>query len=141
MPLAIEPASQAEDIRPGSDRNFGLVFAAVFGVIGAWPLVGAHAPRWWALVIAGAFAIVALAKPDLLRPLNWVWFRFGILLARIMNPLVMGAVFFLCVTPMGWIMRLAGKDLLAQRWSQASNSYWIMREPSGPAPESMKRQF
>jgi|SRR3954470_20751609 hypothetical protein len=141
MPLAIEPASQAEDIRPGSDRNFGLVFAAVFGVIGAWPLVGAHAPRWWALVIAGAFAIVALAKPDLLRPLNWVWFRFGSLLSRIMNPLVMGAVFFLCVTPMGWIMRLAGKDLLAQRWSQASNSYWIMREPAGPAPESMKRQF
>jgi len=141
MVIATEATGRAEAVAPGSERGFGLVFAGVFGLIGAWPLIGAHAPRWWALAIAVAFALVAFTKPDLLRGPNRLWFKFGMLLARVVNPLVMGVVFFLAVTPTGWIMRLLGKDVLALRLRREEKSYWIVREPSAPASETMKNQF
>ncbi len=53
----------------------------------------------------------------------------------------MGAIFFLCVTPTGWIMRLLGKDVLLLKREPGRSSYWIVREPVPPQPESMKNQF
>ena len=141
MSTALDPVSQAEAIRPGSDRNFGLVFGAVFAIVGLWPLLGRDQPRWWALVLAAALVLIAFAKARLLRPLNYLWFRFGMLLARVVNPVVMGAVFFVCITPIALFMRGRNKDLLSLRWRRDDNTYWITREPAGPAPESMKNQF
>jgi hypothetical protein len=141
MATAIEQSSHAPEVRPGSSRSFGIVFAAVFAIIALWPLIGLRQPRWWALAIAAAFAAIAAVKPDLLAPLNRLWFRFGMLLGRVVSPLVMGAVFFLCVTPTALILRLIGKDVLALRRDREARSYWIMRETPGPAPETMKNQF
>jgi hypothetical protein len=141
MATAIDPTSHADEPAMGSDRNFGFVFAGVFAVIALWPLVGGHAPRWWGLAVGAVFALVALAKPAWLHPLNYLWFRFGTLLARVVAPVVMAAVFFLCVTPMGLIMRLMGKDLLSVRRAGEAKSYWIAREPPGPEPGTMKNQF
>jgi hypothetical protein len=140
MATATEPA-QARDLKPGSDRNFGFVFAAVFALIGCWPLVHGQAPRWLILGLAAALAVAAAAVPSILRPLNLVWFRFGLLLHRVVSPLVMGLVFLLCVTPIAWLMRLLGKDQLGLHRNSAAKSYWIMREPPGPSPTSLKNQF
>ena len=140
MATALDPKGAADAIRPGSERTFGLVFAAVFVLVGAWPLIGAGAPRWWAFAVAAAFAVCALAAPALLRPLNWAWHQFGLLLHRVVSPLVMGAIFFLCVTPVALIMRLLGKDVLSLRRRDHS-SYWIMRQTPGSEPKTMKRQF
>lgn len=134
-----EDFSRAEAPDGSSDRGFGLVFAAVFGVIGAWPLLGGGAPRLWALVAAAAFLAVAAAAPRLLAPLNRAWTRFGLLLGRIVTPLVMGLLFYGMVTPMGLAMRALGKDPLRRRFDRAAASYWIARRPPGPAP--MSRQF
>ena len=138
---AIDPRIAEENAQPGSDRNFGFVFAAVFTLIALWPLVGGHAPRWAALLIAGVFGLSAIAAPRLLRPFNYVWFRFGLLLHKIVSPIVMGGVFFLCVVPMGVAMRLFGKDLLSLKRRPEVTSYWIVRQPPGPQPETMNKQF
>jgi predicted membrane metal-binding protein len=131
----------ATDVKVGSERAFGLVFAAVFVIVGLFPLLGDGGVRFWALGVALAFAVIAFAMPRLLRPLNLVWFRFGLLLHAVVSPLVLGLLFFVTVTPTGLIMRLLGKDLLNLRRDEAAESYWIVREPRGPAPESMKNQF
>jgi hypothetical protein len=141
MSSATDPRILEDDARPGSDRSFGFVFAAVFTLMALWPLIGGHAPRWIALLIAAAFGLVAITVPWMLRPLNYIWFRFGLLLHRVVSPLVMGGVFFLCVVPMGLVMRLLGKDLLSLEWRPGLTSYWIVRHPPGPEPETMKRQF
>ena len=141
MATASELTSHAAEVRPGSNRSFGLVFAAVFAVIGCLPLWVGHMPRWWAVVIAAALGIVAFVRPDLLAPLNRVWFRIGMVLSRVVSPIVLGVVYFLCVTPIGLIMRAMGKDVLALRWRGENTSYWIVREPHQPAPETMKNQF
>jgi len=141
MTSAIEPKIDRGPAPEGSDRGFGIVFAVVFLLIGLWPLIHLAGPRWWSLGIAAAFAVVALVRPQILHPMNRVWLAFGRLLHRVVSPLVMGAIFFLCVTPTGWIMRLLGKDVLALKRQPERSSYWIVRDPAAPAADSMKNQF
>ncbi|MDD9928124.1 MAG: SxtJ family membrane protein [Rhodospirillaceae bacterium] len=97
--------------------------------------------RWWSLIIAGVFLALAFAAPKLLSPLNRLWMRFGLLLHRIVNPLVMALLFFLVVTPIALLMRLFGKRPLHLETEPDAESYWIPRDPPGPEPETMKQQF
>ena len=93
------------------------------------------------LAISAAFLIVTLLRPALLHPMNHAWMKLALLLNRIVTPIITGILFFLVVTPMGVIMRWPGKDPLRMRSDPAAKSYWLPREPPGPAPESMARQF
>lgn len=126
------------EIRMGSDRSFGLVFAVIFALVGLFPLTGGGGARWWALAVAAVFLLAALAASRLLRPMNRLWFRFGLLLNRIVSPVVMGVLFFGVVTPTGLVRRLFVADPLRQRLDPSASSYWI--EVSGPKT-SMRRQF
>ena len=130
-----------EALRGSTDRAFGLVFAAVFAIVGLWPLLGDGGLRLWSLAVSFAFFAVALARPATLAPLNRQWMRLGLLLHRVVNPIVMGILFFLVVTPTGLAMRLLGKDILRLRFDEKAESYWIERQPPGPVPETMKDQF
>ena len=136
-----ESYERSEVVHGSSDRSFGIVFAVVFAVIGLLPLVRGHPVHAWALVVGGIFLVVALAYPAMLAPLNRLWLRFGLLLHRIVSPLVLGIMFYLVITPMGLMMRALGKDLLRLRFDKAAASYWIDRAPPGPPPESMTDQF
>lgn len=129
------------EVKAGSERSFGLVFAVVFAVIGLWPLLDGGGVRLWALAVALAFLIAALLLPRALKPLNVLWFRFGMVLHHVVTPVVMGLLFFLTVTPVGLLMRATGKDPMRLRRDPAARTYWIDRAPPGPAPESMKHQF
>lgn len=129
------------EVRLGSERSFGLVFAAVFAIIGLLPLIAAHTPFYWAFGVAAAFLVAALAAPRVLAPLNRLWFRFGLLLHAIISPIIMGLLFYLVVMPTGMIMRLLGKDLLRLKFDPKADSYWIRREPPGPARGSFDNQF
>jgi hypothetical protein len=140
LATVLEPSIARGPAPEASDRSFGFVFAGVFALIGCWPLIHWVQPRWWALGLSAAFAVVALVRPDTLHPLNRAWLAFGRLMHRVVSPLVMGLVFFLVVTPTGWIMRLRGKDVLSLKLRRDLDSYWTVRETS-PDPASMKNQF
>jgi Saxitoxin biosynthesis operon protein SxtJ len=99
-----------------------------------------HSWRWTG-GIAVLFFAAALLYPAALKPFNRVWLKFGLLLHKVVNPIVMALVFFGTVLPTGLIMRALGKDPLRLKWQPDANSYWIERRPPGPAPESMKDQF
>ena len=87
------------------------------------------------------FLALALISPKLLHPLNLLWAKLAVLLHHIVSPVAMAAVFFLAFTPTGWLMRAAGKDPLRLRRDPAPDSYWIPKDPKGPPPETMVRQF
>jgi hypothetical protein len=129
-----------EGTSPGSDRTFGLVMAAALALLAL--LNGWHRGRlWpWEATIAAVFLLAALLKPALLHPLNRVWMKLGLLLHRIVNPIVMGLLFYGTIWPTGLIMRWRGGDLLRLKREPAADSYWIVRDP-GPAPETMRDQF
>jgi hypothetical protein len=133
---------QRDDEEVGSsNRNFGIVFAAVFAIIGLLPMIHGGGLRLWSLMIATAFAIAAFAFPGVLAPLNRLWMKFGLLLHKIVSPIVLGVLFFVVITPMGVVMRLFGKDALRLRRAPQATSYWIDRDPPGPRPESFVDQF
>jgi hypothetical protein len=125
-----------------SERNFGLTFAALFTAIALWPWVFRGLTiRPWALVLAGLFALAALVAPRILAPLNRAWLRLGIIMHHVGNPVAMGLIYFLGFVPMGLVMRASGKDFLRLRWQPDASSYWVRRQPPGPSPSSMSKQF
>lgn len=137
-----EDFSRAEKTKMSSNRSFGLVIGGAFLLIGVAPLLHApHRPRWWAIVIAVIFAGCAQLRPDLLKPLNTLWLRFGLLLHKIVSPVILGLLFYTTVLPVGLLMRAFGKDPLRLHKDPAAASYWVPREPPGPSPESMTQQF
>ena len=126
-----------DDAKISSNRSFGIVFFVVFLLIALYPLIGKGEVRLWSLVISLIFLILGILKSKTLTPLNQLWFKFGIILGKIISPLVMGIIFFLVVTPVGIFMRLLRKDLLNLKFNK-KNSYWI--EKTGPKSK-MKNQF
>ncbi|SRR5258706_2552030 len=127
--------------KPGSDRAFGLVFAGAFLLVALWPLFERAPLRLWAIAVAALFALCAWLAPQVLAPLNRIWFRFGELLHRIVSPIALGIIFFGVITPYALVMRLFGRDELLLRKSSARQSYWVRREPPGPPPDSFRNQF
>jgi hypothetical protein len=142
MPLNFhEDLKRAEVIRGSSDRNFGLVFALAFTVLGLAPLRKHGHIRIWMLVVAGVFLVVAIFKPSILHFLNVAWTKLGLLLSKVMNPIVTALMFFLVFTPAAAIARMLGKDPLRLKLEPKKGTYWIVRQPPGPQPDSMSRQF
>lgn len=130
-----------EDIPPPSDRSFGLVLAAVFAIIGLYPLINQSPVRLWSIAIGGAFTLAALLVPKVLRPANLLWFRIGLLMHRIVNPVVMGAIYFVVIVPAGLAWRAVKRDPLRLRPDDAIPTYWIKRTPPGPASDSLRHPF
>lgn len=120
---------------------FGLVFAAVFFLVAVGPLFVGRPIHLWSLVVSVTFGVVALIAPAVLAPLNRVWTKFGLLLHKIVSPVILGIMFYVVITPMGLVMRLLGKDPLRLRWEPNAASYWIERTPPGPPPETFADQF
>ena len=113
----------------------------MFLLIGGAPLAGGGEPRWWAVAAGAAVAVLTAVRSQALAPLNAAWHRFGLALAGIVNPVVMGVLFFVVLTPTALLMRAFGKDPLRLARDPAAPTYWIPREPPGPAAGSLRNQF
>ena len=126
-----------DDVKINSNRSFGIVFFVVFLLIALYPFTFGGEIRLWSLIISLIFLILGLFNSTILSPLNKIWFKFGLFLGKIVSPLIMGIIFFLVVTPIGFTMRLLGKDVLNLKYNK-NKSYWI--EKKGPKSK-MKNQF
>ena len=126
-----------KDIKLPSNRSFGIVFSIVFFIIALWPIKNGLDLRTWALVVSIIFLFLGLINSKILLPLNRIWLKFGLLLGKIISPLVMGIVYFFVVTLIGLFMRLLRKDLLMLKKNK-SKSYWITKDK---IISSMKNQF
>jgi len=164
--MAHEAFSRQQAPHGSTDRGFGLVFSAFFSILavldyfsklppflksalpgGECPFLSAHpvlVAHSLSLAFAAAslvFLSLALLLPKVLAPLNWLWTKFGLLLHRIVSPVVLGILFFIVFAPIGFIMRRFGGDPLRLRFDPGAPSYWIERSPPGPAPDSLQDQF
>jgi hypothetical protein len=124
-----------------SDRHLGLVCAMVLAVVSLWPTIIGGRVRIWTLLSAGVLLALSILWPALLRPLNTLWIVFGLLLGRVVNPVLTALLFFIVFIPAGLFARLLGKDLLRLKADPAAGTYWINRSPPGPQRETMAKQF
>ena len=114
----------SQDIKIGSNRSFGVVFFIVFFIVAIYPLINDGNIRIWSLVISFTFLSLGLVNSNILTPLNRIWFKFGILIGKVISPIIMVIIFFIVVTPIGLIMRIIRKDILNLKYNSAA-SYWI----------------
>jgi hypothetical protein len=139
--LTHEPLAREEHIAPGSERSFALVMVSalvLFALLNWWH----DGDVWpWLVATAAFFAVAGLCWPATLKPLNLVWFKLGLLLHKLVNPIIMGLIFYGAVLPTGLVLKGLGKDPLRLKLEPDRDSYWTIRQPPGPAPESMKDQF
>ncbi len=124
-----------------SNRKFGWFFATLFALLAAY----AHWKAWGevatvALILSTIFAVVSLVCPQLLSPLNRLWYGLGLLLGKVVSPIVLGMMFFVLITPISLITRLFGRDELKIK-KRSVESYWIDRLPPGPPSDSFKNQY
>ena len=127
----------ANTIKLGSNRSFGIVFFVVFLIISILPLLKGNDLRIWSLIVSIIFLVLGIMNSSILRPLNKLWFRFGLFLGNFISPIILGFIFFFVVTPIGLIMKILGKDLLNLKKKNVE-TYWIeKKEPKS----NMKKQF
>jgi len=124
-----------------SNRRFGLSIGAACWIIAVIRVATGHGH--WEWFLAGGFLpiLFAIAWPDVLAPFNRLWLRLGLALEKVVNPVVMSLLFVSAIVPIGLVLRLFGKDLLRLRPSPNAGSYWVAREPTGAAIETMKKPF
>ncbi|CAN5255339.1 hypothetical protein BH10PSE7_BH10PSE7_28610 [soil metagenome] len=143
QPAFHEDLGRDDVVAAPTEKSFGITFAVVALLLALWV--------WWRkdmpnlalvfLAASAAFLAAGFVAPALLRPLNLVWLKFGLLLHKVINPVVMGLLFFLVFTPMGLIMRAFGKDFLRLKFRAEGQSYWVSRSGDGSVPTSMRNQF
>lgn len=129
-----------EPILP-SNRSFGWTFTVVFVAAGLYGLWQGGALLSWLLAAAAVMALVTTMRAAWLAPLNRAWMKLGELMGRVVSPVVLGVIFFGVFTPVGLAMRLSGRDAMARRFDRRLNSYWVEREPPGPADGSYRNMF
>jgi len=139
--MSHEDLLRSTEVEGSSNRSFGWVFTVVLLIVGAGPLLFGGGFRWWALVVAAGLGAVTILRPALLARPNKLWLRFGLLLGRVVSPVVMGILFFAVFTPFGLVMRALGHDPLRLKRDPRASTYWVERAPPGPPPESMRNQF
>lgn len=142
--MSHEDFDRHQKLEVGSNRGFGLTVGGVLIAIGA--IRGFLSEELASLEIGllsagGALVVLAVIAEGVLSPLNKAWMKLGLLLSKIVTPVVMGLIFYTTVTPIGLIMRLLRKDLLRIKRDPETDTYWIQRDPPGPEPESIRRQF
>jgi hypothetical protein len=143
-----EDFSRQEQISGSSDRGFGLTVGGILVGIAA-VRAGLHlwddaAPGWLEGVLAGIgllLVVAGLAAPARLAPLNRAWTGLGLLLFKVVNPVVLGVIYLTTIVPIGLLLRLTGRNPLHLKFDRQATSYWAVREPPGPAPETMTQQF
>jgi hypothetical protein len=122
----------------------GGILVAIAALRSALHLWDGAAPGWFEGVLAGAgllLLLFGLAAPARLAPLNRAWTGLGLLLFKVMNPLVLGLIYLTTIVPIGLLMRVMRRDLLHLKLERQAASYWVVRDPPGPPPETMIRQF
>ena len=123
-------------INKKNNFTFGILFFIFFLIIGLYPLISVGVIRIWSVVLSLVFLIITITRPNLFTFLNRSWIQFGIILGKIISPIVMGLVFFFVVIPSGIIVRILKKDVMSLK--RGTSSYWINREDK---LQSMKKQF
>lgn len=125
-----------------SERSFGLLFFVVFLILAGylWHRDASTQYITASCALSLFFLLAGFFAPALIRPLNKLWFELGLLMGRVVSPIVLGILFFIVITPIALLMRIFGRDELKLK-KRDVNSYWVERQPHGPDPESFKNQF
>jgi hypothetical protein len=120
-------------------RNFGLTFFVVLIVMAAYVYWKGHSSWPWFIGVGGIFLTLGLFFPFILKPFYKVWMALAFLLGWIMTRVILTLAFFLIFVPMGFVLRMLGKDLLDQKIDRNASTYWRKHEPVSDKSRYLKQ--
>jgi len=124
------------NIKKKDNITFGVLLFIFFFLVGFYPLKSGGVIKIWSVVFSLVFLTITIIRPKLFTFFNKLWIEFGMLLGKIISPIVMGIVFLFIITPTGIIVRILKKDIMGLK--KKTSSYWVDRNNK---PESMRKQF
>ncbi len=130
-----------EEIVGPTNRRFGLTLGGVFIFVGLARALFGHGHAIWWLTAGSVLVVLAAVWPSGLGPFNRLWLKFGLLLYKFANPVIMTLLYVSTIVPIGVVTRWSGKDPLRRKPSPDAETYWIVRDQHGSRPENMKNQF
>lgn len=133
-----ENFDRPDKIKMGSERSFGLTFAGLFLLLALYPLFTNQAFKYGPLTISFILTLLALIIPTVLKWPNYLWLKLGLLLNKLVSPIILIVLFFVVFTPMAYLLRIFGKDILKLKLDPTKTTYWIESDTS---MTSMKNQF
>jgi hypothetical protein len=138
-----EDLHRADEVKGGSDRAFGLTVGGILLAIAVWRAIfgGIGWVEWLLAAIGAVLLVLGVLAPALLAPLNHLWTKLGLLLSRVVSPIALALIYAVAIVPIGLIRRALRHDPMRLAFDPTADSYWIRRDPPGPAPKSMTRQF
>jgi hypothetical protein len=129
------------DQKKPSNRSIGLLLVVIFAVIFGWLRLITGVTYLWLLALCALLLVIAAFRPILLSRVNQMWMGLANLLHRVVNPLILGCLFFLVFAPIGILRRISGGDPLRLRSNSKRTTYWIARTKSGSIGSNMHDQF
>jgi hypothetical protein len=139
-----EDYRRPETVKGSSDRGFGLTVGGILLLIAAvrvWRHAGYGAIELVLGAVGLCLIVLALVRAQSLAGLNRAWTRLGLVLFKVVNPVVLGLIYLITIVPIGLVLRACGHDPLRLKRDPSASTYWVKREPPGPAPETMINQF
>lgn len=137
----VEKTDDQQNIKIGSERSFGLTFGFIFVALGLYFFSRENLISLLFFGISSCFLVLSWLAPHSLKFLNFYWFKFGLLIASIINPIILAGVFLLTIIPIGIVLKVLKKDPLKKRKDLSLESYWITSEKTDRTISSMRDQF
>lgn len=125
-------------VKMGSEKQFGLVFALFFAVLACFPLVNGGMVNIYLFGVAVTLCLISLVCPRIFKPFNVVWFKFGLFLHKIVSPIALGTIFFIVLTPVAALKKVFGSSSLDLRFDPSAKTYWKKKKPT---QSSLRNQF
>ena len=133
--------NKLSEIQIPSNRNFGIFFTLIFSIFcGYFLYEGYHSIAYIFLTLASTFFLVLVTNAELLLPINKLWMHFGLLLNKIISPLILGAIYFGLFTPIAIYMRIIRRDELRLRTTKLP-SMWKRRQDDSDFLPNFENQF
>lgn len=134
----IENKNSNIEIKIGSEKNFGLVFSIFFALISFLPIYFGNEVNFYTLILSSILLSFTLFFPKIFTLPNYYWFKFGILLGKLISPIILLILYIIAFLPFGIIFKIRGINLLDKNFDSGKKSYWRKRINQ---PENMENQF
>ena len=136
-----ENFSQFRKVTPGSDRSFCLTFSLVFAIVGFYFISYHNSVKLWALVVSTVFLIMAVTKPQAIKPLNRIWIGIGVSLGRVITPIAMGILYFSGFSFIAIVAKILRKRFLSLDFSAAKKTFWITKKNTVLSEKTFSNPF
>jgi hypothetical protein len=121
-----------------SNKSFGIVFFLFFSILGIYPIWNDDKLNLILISIGIIFLILGIRNSNILTSPNKYWIKFGLVLGKLISPIIMFIIYFFLLFPISLLGKLVGRDTCNTSYNPNIKSYWIKRNDD---PLDMDEQY